>query len=202
MGIFRVIARPLLAAPYIYDGVRAALNPQQYREQVTRCENIAATLGVEVQGSHRDLAVRALGITRAVGGGLLAVGKHQRLSGALLTATQIPVTISSFAAAYEVATPGTDPAAATTPAQTSGPATTSGPASGGTAVLAPETPRKEFFANLGLMGGALLAAIDRKGQPSLGYRYARWREHRAEISQVKQQMKEDARRHIQEAKKA
>lgn len=167
MGIFRFIARPLLASPFIYTGIKAALAPQEHREQIDNLEFATDTLGVTLEDQQKDLVARGVGIAQVTAGCLLSIGKFQRLSGAVLAATQIPSVV------------GANPIWKLEGDEK-------------------KDAKRNLLTGIGLAGGALLAAVDRKGQPSLGYRYSQWRDHREELAEIRA----DARQRVKEAKNA
>lgn len=87
-----------------------------------------------------ELLVRANGAAMIAGGGLLGLGRFPRLAAAVLTGSMIPTTIAGHAFWHE-----SDPEVR-------------------------KQQQTQFFKNLGLIGGLLLAAVDTEGKPGLAYR--------------------------------
>ena len=145
--LVRRIARPLLAAPFVYGGISTLRKPQD-RVPGARpvVEKIADTadkqLPVQVP---RDVEqwVKADAYVKVAAGGLLALGKLPRLSALALSASIVPTTLAGHRFWEH-----TDP-----------------------------TERfgqiSNFLKNAGLLGGLLLAAVDTEGKPSVGYRARR-----------------------------
>lgn len=92
MSLVRRIARPMLAAKFILDGVDHARHPS------TRSETVAPV--VNQLASHSavpndpDLVVRVNGAAMAAAGTLLALGRLPRLSAAVLALTVLPATVA------------------------------------------------------------------------------------------------------------
>jgi uncharacterized membrane protein YphA (DoxX/SURF4 family) len=138
--VVRRLARPLLAAVFVVDGVDALRAPDR---RVKQAEPVAARL--------RDLSplplppgavdvVRADAGVKIAAGGLLALGRVPRLAAAALAAVLVPTTLSEHRY-WEVGDP---------------------------ARRADE--RVAFLKNIGLLGGLLVAAADTGGRPSLPWR--------------------------------
>ena len=87
-----------------------------------------------------ELLVRANGAAMVAGGGLLAIGRFPRVAATVLSASIVPTTIAGHPFWTE-----TDPQVR-------------------------KQQRTQFFKNLGLLGGLLLAAVDTEGKPGLAYR--------------------------------
>lgn len=150
MSILRAVARPLLAAPFIASGADALARPKAHRERAQRLDPVASKFGVELDETTSDSAIRSLGAVFAVAGVALAAGKFPRAAGAVLAAAQVPVALAN------------------------------NPVWSGKG-----KDRKERLAELtgllgaaGLVGGALLAAADRDGKPSLSWRRRANRRHK------------------------
>ena len=145
--LVRRIARPLLAAPFIYGGISTLRKPQD-RVPGARpvVEKIAETadkqLPVQVP---RDVQqwVQADAAVKVAAGSLFALGKLPRLTALVLSASVVPTTLAGHRFWEH-----TDP-----------------------------TERfgqiSNFLKNAGLLGGLLLAAVDTEGKPSVGYRARR-----------------------------
>lgn len=83
MDVIRALARPLLAATFVYSGWDVARNPG-YRTQA------AASLRVP----RPELAVRANGVTMVAAGLALALGIFPRLAAGILAASMVPTTLA------------------------------------------------------------------------------------------------------------
>ena len=90
-----------------------------------------------------EMLVRANAVTQIAGGALLATGVLPRLGGAMVAASLVPTTLAGHPFWQ-----------ADDPAQR-------------------KVQRISFLKNLGLFGGALLAALDTAGQPGLAWRAQR-----------------------------
>ena len=145
--LVRRIARPLLAAPFIYGGISTLRKPQD-RVPGARpvVEKIAETadkqLPVQVP---RDVQqwVQADAAVKVAAGSLFALNKLPRLTALVLSASIVPTTLAGHRFWEE-----TDPK-----------------------VQFEKTAH--FVKNLGMLGGLLLAAGDTEGKPSVGYRARR-----------------------------
>jgi putative oxidoreductase len=142
--LFRRIARPLLAAPFVYGGISTLRKPQdRVPGAAPVVEKIAETadkqLPVQVP---RDVQqwVQADAAVKVAAGSLFALGKLPRLTALVLSASVVPTTLAGHRFWEH-----TDP-----------------------------TERfgqlSNFLKNAGLLGGLLLAAVDTEGKPSVGYR--------------------------------
>lgn len=144
--LLRKIARPLLAAAFVGQGVDALRRPQQ-AGQVARPafdglkqlpDQIAAKVPSDVEAFARANALAQIG-----GGVLLASGRLPRIASAVLACTVIP---GSAGAHMFWAEP--DPQRRT-------------------------EQRKAFLTDVSLIGGLMIAAADTEGKPSLSWRARR-----------------------------
>ena len=145
--LVRRIARPLLAAPFVYGGISTLRKPQD-RVPGARpvVERIAATadkqLPVKVP-TDVEQWVKADAAVKVVAGALFGLGRLPRLTSLALSASIVPTTLAGHRFWEH-----TDP-----------------------------TERfgqlSNFLKNAGLLGGLLLAAVDTEGKPSVGYRARR-----------------------------
>ncbi len=145
--LVRRIARPLLAAPFVYGGISTLRKPQD-RVPGARpvVEKIAETadkqLPVQVP---RDVEqwVKADAAVKVAAGTLFGLGRLPRLTSLVLSASVVPTTLAGHRF-WEHDDP---------------------------------TERfgqiSNFLKNTGLLGGLLLAAVDTEGKPSVGYRARR-----------------------------
>lgn len=148
--LLRRIARPLLAASFIGDGLSAARNPQSHVE-LSRAPINKVVTGVgkaPLSDSHLRTIVRVEGIATVVLGIGLAFGKTPRACGLLLAATTLPHVIA------------TAPIGANAQTRTE--------------------RLGMFAQKLGAMGAALLVAADTAGKPSMAYRVKKAKVQRAE----------------------
>lgn len=141
MTLVRRFARPLLAAPFIANGLDGLRHPgprvEAARPLVARFSDVASPLGVP---NDPELLVRVNGAAMTGAGALLATGNLPRLAGLVLAVTSTASTVSNYPFWAEK-----DPETR-------------------------RTQRREFLARVGLVGGALLAAVDTEGRPGLAWR--------------------------------
>ncbi|MRH90713.1 DoxX family membrane protein [Nocardia sp. SYP-A9097] len=142
--LMRRVARPLLAATFIVDGVDTFLHPeprvkaadalvQQGRRKLP--DGVAEKLN-----AAPETLVRITAGAQAAGGVLLALGKAPRLAALVLAATVLPAAVTEQDFWAE---PDPDRRAA---------------------------KRIAFLKDIGLLGGLLIAAGDTEGKPSLRWR--------------------------------
>ncbi len=138
MTIVRRIARPMLAAVFIVQGLDAVRHPGRRTDTASPLlEKIGPMLHLP---DDPELLVRANGAAQLAGGALLAAGRLPRLGGLLVAASLVPTTVAGHPFWEKK-----DPAERA-------------------------RHRTQFLKNLGLLGGALLAAVDTEGQPGLVWR--------------------------------
>jgi putative oxidoreductase len=139
MTISRRIARPLLASMFIAGGLDAVQSPEG---KVKAAATVTEPLRAKYPSLPQDTAslVRWNGMVQVGAGGLLAIGRFQRLAALTLIASVIPTTYAGHRFWEEVDDE--------TRAQ----------------------QRIHFLKNLGLLGGLIFAATDTDGAPSLGWR--------------------------------
>ena len=145
--LVRRIARPLLAAPFIYGGISTLRKPQdRVPGAAPVVEKIAETadkqLPVQVP---RDVQqwVQADAAVKVAAGSLFALGKFPRLTALVLSASIVPTTLAGHRFWEHE-----------DPTEQFG-------------------QISNFLKNTGLLGGLLLAAVDTEGKPSVGYRARR-----------------------------
>lgn len=95
MNIIRLIARPLLATPFIANGIDAVKSPSEHREAADNLAPIFSAAGIEFDERTSMLAARAIGGLQLVAGGLLAFGKAPRVSAATLALTELPSVLAN-----------------------------------------------------------------------------------------------------------
>ncbi|TQN37883.1 DoxX-like protein [Blastococcus colisei] len=145
--LVRRIARPLLAAPFVFGGVSTLRKPEDRVAGATPVvEKIAETadkqLPVQVP---RDVQqwVQADAAVKVVAGSLFALGKLPRLTALVLSVSIVPTTLAGHRFWEH-----------DDPTEQFG-------------------QISNFLKNTGLLGGLLLAAVDTEGRPSVGYRARR-----------------------------
>ncbi|MGW4246624.1 DoxX family protein [Nocardia sp. NPDC004722] len=142
--LMRRVARPLLAAPFVVDGITACTDPgprlkaadalvQQGRRRLP--DSAASKLTVDP-----ETVVRVNGAAQVLAGALLAFGKAPRAAAFVLAVTVIPTAVTEQDFWAE---PDPDRKAA---------------------------KRIAFLKDAGLLGGLLIASGDTEGRPSLGWR--------------------------------
>ena len=145
--LVRRIARPLLAAPFVYGGVSTLRKPQDRvpgaRPVVEKIADVADKQ-LPVQLPHDvEQWVKADAAVKVAAGALFGLGRLPRLSALVLAGSVVPTTLAGHRFWEH-----TDP-----------------------------TERfgqiSNFLKNAGLLGGLLLAAVDTEGKPSVGYRARR-----------------------------
>lgn len=160
MSVTRLIARPMLAAYFVADGIDAVRKPASHVEKFTRVQPLLERAGVPpVLSSDAVMLTRVSGAISLVAGLCLATGRRPRTAALTLAVLNIPVTLLN------------NPVWQASDAE----------------------ERKEkmrgLLRGLGLGGGLLLAAVDRDGKPSLGWRYQNYVEHRADLRGVRAEAK-------------
>ncbi len=145
--LVRRIARPLLAASFVYGGIDTLRNPQSRvpgaRPVVEKvAEQADKQLPVQVPRDVEQWVRIDAGI-KVGAGALFALGKLPRLSALALTASIVPTTLAGHRFWEH-----------DDPKERFG-------------------QLSHFLKNLGLLGGLLLAAVDTEGRPSVGYRARR-----------------------------
>ncbi|MFC7448994.1 DoxX family protein [Rhodococcus daqingensis] len=142
--LVRRIARPLLAAVFITGGIDALRHPAgkaALAEPFIQRAHGALPGGVAaLVPSHPENLVRLNGAIQAGAGALLATGTVPRIASLTLAGSLLPTTLASHAFWAE-----------SDPAQRA-------------------AHRTQFFKNMSLLGGLLIAGVDTEGRPSLGWR--------------------------------
>jgi len=151
--LIRRIARPLLSAAFIGQGVDSLLNPKLAAEAAAPTVDGLRALPDPVGSSIPADAQTFAQINAAVqigGGLLLATGRMPRIASATLAFTVIPANLGAHMFWNEA-----DPERKA-------------------------EKRREFLADLSLLGGLMIAAADTAGKPSLGWRSRRAAERLSE----------------------
>ncbi len=148
MTLVRMLARPMLAAVFVMEGVRALRNPdalvpkaKPLADQVvpTVKKVVPERIADRIPDNPRTL-VRLNGAVHVVGGLMLATGQARRTAALVLAASMVPTTLAGHA--YWEEDDATQRA----------------------------SQQVHFLKNVGLIGGLLLAAVDTEGQPGLWWR--------------------------------
>jgi len=161
MSISRRLARPLLASSFVATGVDALLHPDSHVEKFRKVEPALEKAGVPPAiASDTRLLVRVSGAVTAVAGLLLATNRKPRTAALTLAAMTVPVTLVN------------------SPVWT-----------GGSRERKKEM-RRGLLTGASLVGGLLIAGLDRDGRPSLAWRATNTREHKAALREVKAAAKE------------
>lgn len=160
MSPTRLIARPMLASYFVLDGIDAVRHPEEHAAKFQKIQPMLEKAGAPpVLAADAILLSRITGAASAVAGVCLALGRRPRTAALALAAINIPITVIN------------------------------------NPVWAAENKedRKEkvrgLLRGLAIGGGLLLAAVDRDGKPSLAYRRQANAEHRAEINELRSELK-------------
>lgn len=161
MSLTRLIARPMLAAYFVADGVDALRKPESHVQRFRKVQPLLERAGVPpVLSSDATMLARASGAVSAVAGLCLATGRRPRTAALTLAVLNIPVTLvnNPFWDAEDEADR--------------------------------KEKVKGMLRGLGLGGGLLLAAVDRDGKPSVSWRYHNFLEHRADLRETRSTLKD------------
>jgi uncharacterized membrane protein YphA (DoxX/SURF4 family) len=151
--LIRRIARPLLSAVFIGQGIDSLLNPKPAAEAaapaVDGLRALPDPVGSSIPSDPQTFA--QINAAVQIGGGLLlAVGKAPRLASAALAFTVLPANLGAHMFWSE-----SDP-------------------------QLKAQKRKDFLTDLSLVGGLIIASADTGGKPSLGWRGRRAAERLSE----------------------
>ncbi len=156
----RRVARPLLASWFVVEGLDALRHTDEHTERLKAAwrrvgARVEALPDVPPDDTLRTLT-RAFGAGTALAGLMLATNRAPRLASTALALLTIPVAVID----------------APTRDRTS---------RAGTARTGAGTTRDDhaFVRDLSLIGGAVLAGLDREGNPSIGWRVRNARERAA-----------------------
>ncbi|GAB3105417.1 DoxX family membrane protein [Isoptericola nanjingensis] len=153
--LLRRIARPLLAAPFVYDGIQAVLHPAEHVDAAREGSTIVTdAVGAEPLSDRQlGLLVRAHGAVTAVAGVLLAVGRTPRTAALALAALTAPLAVAHQPFTSRGAERSLRTAA--------------------------------FVKDLGKVGAAVIAGVDLEGRPGVTYRVQQARTHAARLAEAK-----------------
>lgn len=157
MNLLRSIARPLLAAPFFFDGLDALRSPEDHAERAAvllpLLQRVAPDLDID-EDDLRPLSRILAGIT--IGASLgFASGKAPRTSAAVLAGIALPMAVVN---------------APVWTAQTR---------------TQRRELALDLVRRLAFVGGLAIASADRVGQPSTAWRLANWKEQREKIADVR-----------------
>jgi uncharacterized membrane protein YphA (DoxX/SURF4 family) len=160
MSLSRRLARPLLASIFLADGVEAVRRPDSHVERFRKLEPLLGKLGIgPVSDDDARAVVRVTGLVSTVAAVMLATSRSPRTAALTLAAVTVPLTVVN------------------NPVWT---ATDRGRR---------REMRRGLLRGAALTGGLLLAAVDRDGKPSLGWRLANDRQHRAALRELRASFK-------------
>jgi uncharacterized membrane protein YphA (DoxX/SURF4 family) len=141
--LIRRIARPLLSAVFVGQGVETLRNPKVATDAATHAMAGLRTLPEPVAAkvpADPETTARINAAIQVAGGVLLATGKMPRVASAALAVTVIPGSLGAHLFWNE-----TDPERKA-------------------------QKRRDFLTDLSLLGGLIIASADTAGRPSLGWR--------------------------------
>lgn len=168
MNILRMVARPLLAAPFIADGISAVRDPDPHAGRVQVLTPLLERAGIEPDEDQLRLATRIVGGVTTLAGLSLALGRGTRTSAAVLATLAVPLAVVN------------------------------NPVWTASSRDERRLLRRGLTRSLALFGGLLIASTDREGRPSVGWSCRNRRAQRQELKQVRAQAWEDAQRVYQE----
>lgn len=142
--IARRVARPMLASIFISGGYSALRQPEHTapvaEEFTAKAKSYLPASVAEKIPTDGVTLVRIKGGVHLVAGSLLAIGKFPRISALALAGTMVPITLAGHSFWEEE-----DP-------------------------QAKSMQKIQFFKNVSITGGLLLAAVDTAGKPSVAWR--------------------------------
>ncbi|HLT85417.1 MAG TPA: DoxX family membrane protein [Phototrophicaceae bacterium] len=161
MSISRRLARPLLASSFVATGVDALLHPDSHVDKFRKIEPTLEKAGVPPAiASDTRLLVRVTGGVTALAGLMLATNRNPRSAALTLAALTVPVTLVN------------------------------NPVWTATGKDRKKEMRRGLLTGASLVGGLLIAGLDRDGRPSLAWRASNTREHKAALREVRAAAKE------------
>jgi putative oxidoreductase len=149
--LVRRLARPMLAASFIYGGIGALRDvPSHAKAAAPLLEKTTAPVKDSLPErfpTDPETLVRIDSAVKIGAGTMLALGRFPRLAALLLAGSIVPSTLAAHAW-WEIDNPQER-----------------------------ANQQTHFLKNIGLLGGLLITAVDTGGKPSVGYR-AKHRAHR------------------------
>lgn len=156
MSISRRLARPWLATSFVADGLDALLRPSSYADMIEESRPLLERAGMPPAVTNNPQSVaRAAGGATALAGLMLATGRRPRTAASVLFALELPRTVIA------------NPVWQARDRQHR------------------QEMQRDLMVRASLLGGLLLAALDRDGKPSMSWRAANRREHQAELREIK-----------------
>ncbi len=142
----------MLASYFVADGVDAVLKPEVHAARFRKLAGVLERTGLPpVLASDAAMLARVSGGVSALAGVMLALGRRPRVAAAALAVLNIPITLSN------------------------------NPVWDEDEGVEKKEQWRGLFRGLGLGGGLILAAADRGGKPSIGWRIGNAREHRSDL---------------------
>ena len=164
MNILRLVARPLIAWPFIVDGVSAITQPAAHAEKFATVAPMLESLGVPpVLTSDAKMLSRALGAVTTTAALGLALGKAPRTCATVLAGIAIPIALVQNPVWM---TRNKDERA---------------------------RYRRGLERYGAAVGGLILATTDRLGKPSAHWRLNNWRDHKAALVEARNATWEEAK---------
>jgi putative oxidoreductase len=169
MTAIRLIARPMLASMFVAGGLDALLHAQSKVPKAEKVTDQVPTLAEKIAPglpvpTDPATLVRINGGAQVLAGLTLATGRLPRISALVLATTLAPTTYAGHPFWEEK-----DKAARS-------------------------AQRTQFFKNISMMGGLLLASVDTEGKPGVAWRARRAaRDVRREARHLRQQATAEAR---------
>ena len=145
MSLVRLIARPMMASMFVVGGVNALKNTDAMAIRAKKVTDRVVPLAQRALPgapipTDPETLVKINALTQIGAAAALATGKSPRLAAAVLAASLVPTTISGHPFWEE-----SDP-------------------------QAKNAQRVQFFKNLSMFGGLLIAAADTQGKPGVAWR--------------------------------
>ena len=146
MGLLRLVARPMLASIFVSGGVQQLTDPASHAPVARTVTDPlqettdAAMPETDAGAISTEQLVQLNGVAQVLGGLLLATGKLPRIAALLLAGSLVPTTLAGHRFWEEQ-----DPEAR-------------------------QGQLTHFLKNVSLLGGLLIATMDREGRPSLTWR--------------------------------
>ena len=169
MTPLRSLARPLLSSIFLVGGANALMDPEGHAAVAVDVTDPLQEASPTLNQASTVELVQLNGIAQLVGGLLLALGKLPRLAALLLAGTLVPTTLAAHRF-WEEEEP-----------------------------QARQQQTVHFFKNASLLGGLLIATLDREGRPGIIWRAGHATDH---AKLAAEHAKEIARLRAELAKKA
>ena len=169
MTAIRLIARPMLASMFVVGGVDSLMHASGKVPKATKVTEHVPEMAARIAPglpvpSDPATLVRINGGVQVAAGLALATGRMPRISALVLAATMVPTTYAGHAFWEEKDK------------------------------TARATQRVQFFKNVSMVGGLLLAGVDTEGKPGMAWRARRAaRDVRREARQLSKQARLEAR---------